>query len=77
MCCYNYKILTLQILGLLDGNGGRPPLAPKGGSSPTRQGMDDASAEISVDESAVLMGKMSMTAGDEELDDDMAQHYVM
>ena len=39
--------------------------------------MDDASAEISVDESAVLMGKMSMTAGDEELDDDMAQHYVM
>ena len=40
-------------------------------------GMDEASADISVDESAVVMGKMSMTAEDEVLEDDLAQQYIM
>ena len=49
--------------------------APKGSISAMSvqpEGLDEASADISGDESTVLMGKVSMTAEDEVLEDDIS-----
>lgn len=73
----------VQILGLLDGNGGRPPLAPRGSVAAMgvqSPGLEEVSADISGDESStVLMDerKLSMTADDDVLEDDLSQEYVM
>jgi hypothetical protein len=72
-----------QILGLLDGNGGRPPLAPRGSAAataPQAPGLEEISAEVSGDESSIVMAderKVSLAPDDDILEDDLAQQYVM
>jgi hypothetical protein len=71
----------VQILGLLDANGGRPPLAPKGSVAAGAQppALEEAAADISGDESSATLvdeRKMSM-APEEEVLEDEGQEYVM
>lgn len=73
----------LQILGLLDGSGGRPPLAPKGSVSAMGSplpGLEEVGADGSGDESSAAFvdeQKMPRTAEDEILDEDLSQEYVV